>query len=111
VNRELANIPWWNAVKDNSAIVLERYPVEQLLQAARRMMPRARRISVVSSLNATSGFILPGVVRDVESANQRLGGEPFVIADTFGPRNGRTGNPIWARSDTRPMWFESYNSL
>lgn len=83
VNRELADIPWWNAVKDTSAIVLERFPVEQLLQAARRMIPRARRISVVSSLNATSGFILPGVVRDVESANKRIGGEPFLIVDTF----------------------------
>ncbi len=83
VNRELTDIPWWNTVKDTSAIVLERYPVEQLLQAAKQMMPRARRISVVSSLNATSGFILPGVVRDLESANQRLGGEPFSIVDTF----------------------------
>jgi hypothetical protein len=83
VNRELADIPWWSAVKDNSAIVLERYPVEQLLQAARRMLPRARRISVLTSLNATSGFILPSVVRDVDSANQRLGGEPFSVVDTF----------------------------
>ncbi len=83
VNRELADIPWWNSVKDSSAIVLERYPVEQLLQAARRMMPRARRISLVSSLNATSRFILPGIMRDVESANSRLGGEPFLIVDTF----------------------------
>jgi hypothetical protein len=83
VNRELSDIPWWNTVKESSAIVLERYPVEQLLQATRRMLPRARRISVVTSLNATSGFILPGVVRDVESANQRLGGEPFSIVDTF----------------------------
>jgi hypothetical protein len=82
INRELGKIQWWPQVKQSTSVVLERYPVQQLLQSARRMFVSARRVTLLSSKNPSSKIIVEQVSKEVERANSFLGRRPFRITET-----------------------------